>query len=203
MARLRKLVTVLVALGTLTATTARADESDHVPSDDARRAVRVGAVGGIGFPRPLAIEPMVELNEAVALGLEYGFLPDTTIDGVHTSLWSLSGDLRVFPWRGPFFIGLRVGRQHVGAEGTVSAAGYSATETLGLDSWFVNPRIGVLWTHSSGFTLGMDLGLQIPVSPTTSSSLPLAYAPSIQNTVNTLGGAWLPTVDLLRAGMLF
>jgi hypothetical protein len=125
------------------------------------------------------------------------------IAGVQTSLWSLSGDVRVFPFRGPLFIGLRAGRQHIDAQTTIAAAGDgSATEALGLDSWFLNPLVGLLWTSRAGLTIGIDAGVQIPLSSSTSSTLPLSLAPGAQRTADALGSTWLPTVDLLRIGLL-
>ena len=146
---------------------------------------------------------MAEIGGLVALGVEYGALPAVTIDGVSTSLWSLAGDLRVLPFHGAFFIGLRAGRQHVGATTTISVASFgSATEVLGLDSWFVNPRVGFLWTTREGLTFGVEAGVQVPLSPAVSSSLPLSLYPTAQRTIDTLGKSVLPTIDLLRVGLL-
>jgi hypothetical protein len=165
--------------------------------------LRVGVIGGIGFPRPLAVEGMAEIGGIVALGVEYGALPAVTIDGVSTGLWSLAGDLRVLPFRGAFFIGLRAGRQHVGATTMVAVAPFgSATEVLGLDSWFVNPRAGFLWTTRDGLTFGVEAGVQVPLSPAVSSTLPLALYPTAQRTIDALGKSVIPTLDLLRVGLL-
>jgi hypothetical protein len=173
-------------------------------NDDAIHKLRVGAIAGVGFPRPLAIEPMVVLSGWVAVGGEYGVMPQMTLYGVQASLWSLAGDVRVFPFRGNFFVGLKVGHQHIDASTTVTVAPYgSAPEQLALDSFYVNPRIGFLWTSNAGLTLGVEAGVQIPLSASTDSSLPLSLAPSsVQNTIQALGGAVLPTVDLLRIGLL-
>ena len=173
-------------------------------SSSVAAALRVGVIGGVGFPRPLAIEGMAEISGIVALGLEYGTLPVITIDGVSAGLWSVAGDLRVFPLRGgAFFIGLRGGRQHVGATTTIAIGSLgSAAEVLDLDSWFVNPRVGFLWTTREGFTFGVEAGVQVPLGPTLSSTLPLSLSPTAQRTVDTLGKSVLPTVDLLRVGLL-
>jgi hypothetical protein len=119
-------------------------------------------------------------------------------------MWSLAADARVFPFRGAFFIGLRAGYQHLGAATTivVSSIG-SASEELALDSWFINPRLGFLWISQEGLCFGVEAGLQIPTSNAVSSTLPLSFVPSIRNTVDSLGGSVLPTVDLLRIGLVF
>ncbi len=179
--------------------------------------LRAGAIGGVGFPRLLAIEAMAELYGVVGIGGEYGALPTVTVDGVSANLWSLAGDVRLFPFRflggpvsssflGSFFVGARLGRQHIGANTTVSVAMLgSATEVLGIDSWYVNPRLGFLWTvpQAAGLTFGVDAGVQVPWGVSTSSTLPLSLAPSgAQQAVRTLGNSVLPTIDLLRVGLL-
>ena len=167
----------------------RPASSDHVDGTDAVHKLRVGAIAGVGFPRPLAIEPMVVLGGWVAVGGEYGVMPAMTLYGVQASLWSLAADVRVFPFRGNFFVGLKVGHQHIDASTTITVAPYgSAPEQLALDSFYVNPRIGFLWTSNAGLTLGVEAGVQIPVASSTDSSLPLALAPSsVQNTIQALG----------------
>src|SRR5580704_9253753 len=119
-----------------------APRSADRPSDDTRTdEPRIGAIAGVGFPRPLAIEALLKLGDFVAVGAEYGILPQTSIAGVDTRLWSLAADGRVFPFRGPFFIGVLAGRQHLGASATLMAQNVgSVSEQLTLDSWFVNPR---------------------------------------------------------------
>jgi hypothetical protein len=182
---------------------AAAPSENELPEPLAARPVRAGVIAGIGFPNPLAVEALAEFSGYAAVGAEYGALPAVTIDGVRTSLWSLAGDVRVFPFRGAFFIGLRAGRQHVEATTTVTVMSFgSATEVLDLDAWFLNPRIGFLWTSREGFTLGIDAGVQIPLGPTLSSTLPLALYPEAESTIHALGSSAIPTIDLLRIGLL-
>lgn len=200
----RRLISAVAVVWLAWPSAAGAKQEDDGAAQEGRRALRIGAIGGVGFPHPLAVEPMIELGEMVAIGVEYAVLPTLNIDNVQTSLWSLSGDARFLPFRRiPFFLGLRTGRQHVHGDTTLAVAGYgSRTETLDLDSWFLNPRLGFLWTSRDGFTIGVDAGVQIPLSWSTKSSLPLTLAPSAQQTADTLGSSWLPTVDLLRIGLL-
>src|SRR5581483_2944421 len=143
-----------------------ASESETVNPDHAAQPneppLRLGVLAGVGFPRPFAVEALASIASVADVGVEYGFLPGLDVSSVHTDLWSVAGDLRVRPFRGAFFLGVLVGRQHIGATTTVTASGLgSATEQLGLDSWFVNPRIGFLWTTHYGLALGLDAGLQV------------------------------------------
>jgi hypothetical protein len=175
-------------------------QADHEPT----HRPQFGAIAGLGFPRPLSIEGLVKVDDLVSVGAEYGVLPSVTLDNVETNLWSLAADARVFPFRNAFFVGLRAGRQHVGASTTVNVDSVGALpETLALDSWFLNPRVGLLWTGATGLTVGAELGIQIPVSSGVSSSLPLALAPEAGRTASTLGKTVLPTINLLQIGALF
>jgi len=184
-----------------------ASESETVNQDHAAQPkeppLRLGVLAGVGFPRPFAVEALASIASVADVGVEYGFLPGLDVSSVHTDLWSVAGDLRVRPFRGAFFLGVLVGRQHIGATTTVTASGLgSATEQLGLDSWFVNPRIGFLWTTHYGLALGLDAGLQVPLSSSVTSSLPLSLYPAAQARADALGASMIPTLDLLRIGLV-
>jgi len=190
---------------------ARNPENDtaasETPHEGTRRVdhFRIGVLGGVAFPRPLAFEGFVKIEKLVGLGFEYGMLPGITVSGVNTHFWALAADARVFPFKNAFFVGLRAGRQHLGGNADVTMSGYPAVnESMSMDSTFVNPRIGFLWTWEPGISLGVDIGVQIPVSTTSSSSLPpgTPIDPRITRVENTLGRYALPTVDLLQIGVL-
>jgi hypothetical protein len=135
--------------------------------------------------------------------MEYGVLPAVTVKGVQVGTWALAGDARWLPWRGPLFVGLRAGVQHVEAGTTVPVTGFGqVSETLGLDSSFINPRIGLLWVLRSGLVLGMEAGVQIPLSTSTTSTWPLALVPSLQSQIDALERSVLPTIDLIRVGFV-
>jgi len=172
-----------------------------------------GALVGVGFPRPLAAEGIVRIERAVMLGVEYSALPQISISNVKASCWAIAGDARVFPFRGPFFLGLRVGEQHATAEASLSAYGYTVPASLSVDTVFLDPRLGFLWTWDPGIALGIAAGVQIPLSSNASSELgatPSAVATgaasarqSLENVASSIGQTTLPTVDLLRVGVLF
>lgn len=179
------------------------------PDDDEDHShVRFGPIVGVGFPRPLALEGFVKIERLIGIGLEYSFLPSMNIAGVDTRFSALAGDLRVFPFRGAFYIGLRGGHQALAASTTVSVAGVgSISQAASAETWFVNPRAGFLWTFKSGLSLGVEAGVQLPINPSFNSSLPNALVPEANATLasvaNTLGNGTTPTVDLLRVGFLF
>jgi hypothetical protein len=174
---------------------------------------RLAALGGVGFPRPLMIEGLLGVERALALGAEYGFMPQSSIADVDMTLWSLAGTARVFPFRGPFFLGLRGGHQRFGAAMTASLGSYGTiTDTLTVDTWFITPRIGALWMWHSWLAFGIEAGIQIPVSSNVSNSLPTENLPNdprvtsatrkLNALVDVLGNSVLPTFDLLRIGFV-
>jgi len=166
-------------------------------------SVHFGVLGGVGFPRPLAIEGVLQFDHLILLGAEYSALPTTNFSGVETSMWALAADVRVFPLHNGLFFGLRAGKQHLSemATITVSSASVSAGNTA--DTTFINPRIGFLWNwHALAF--GIDAGVQIPVLTTTASTLPSGVSPpsGAADLTRTLSQSVIPTVDLLRIGVV-
>ncbi len=192
----------------VTAGTSDADEG----TSHKENGIRLGALAGVGFPRPITIEGVVGVGRAIAVGAEYGFMPDSTIGGVDLTLWSMSGDARIFPFRSPFFLGFRAGHQRFGAGTTASLGALgSVSGTLTVDTWFINPRIGALWMWESWLAVGIEAGVQIPLSSDVSSNLPpnlpsdprITRAKSTLTTVtDALGTNVLPTFDLLKIGLV-
>jgi hypothetical protein len=174
------------------------------PGEREGAGVHFGALGSLGFPRPLSVEGVLEIDRLFLVGAEYGVLPTTTIGGVQSNLWSIAADVRVFPFRNGFFVGLRAGRQHLGESTTVTAPVLgSISPTIDADTTFVNPRIGFLWSFQA-FKLGVDAGAQIPISTSTTSTVPAEVpVPSALSDVNrTLGQQVIPTLDLLQIGIV-
>src|SRR6185312_3742132 len=129
---------------------------------------------GAGFPRPLSIEGFAKIEKIIGFGVEYSVMPKVTLESTETRFWALSGDVRVFPLQSGFFLGMAVGKQHLDASATVAlpAPFGSIPESLAGDTWFINPRLGFLTSFGWGGTIGIDAGVQIPLSATFASTLP-------------------------------
>jgi hypothetical protein len=111
---------------------------------------------------------------------------------------AIAGDVRGVPWRGVFVIAVKGGFQRLDAS---AQPGYGrAGESLLAETWFVNPRIGVLWTWQPGLTIGMEAGVQLPVS--TKTQMPASASDEVAKVTNALASSALPTVDLLRIGLM-
>lgn len=189
----------------LSSTAARAESAPkETPKDRADRGVHVGVLGGVGFPRPLAVEGVFELDRILLLGGEYSALPQMTIAGAQTSMYAIAADARLFPARNGFFIGLRLGRQHLEESATITVTGvgtFSGGNTA--DTTFLNPRMGFLWSLGP-VALGVDAGVQIPLSTSASSTVPagVTQPQSVTDINHALTGQLLPTIDLLRLGIV-
>jgi hypothetical protein len=174
---------------------------------------RVGPLLGLGFPRPLTIGGLAKIEKLVGVGFEYSFMPRVSVLGVDTGFDAVAVDLRVFPFRGSFFIGARVGRQWLDAKARINAGRFgSVVESMNAETWFVNPRVGFLHTFGSGITLGIDAGIQLPISPSyrregVATAAGVATELDVDGTLiavaNVLGNNPTPTLDLLRLGFLF
>jgi hypothetical protein len=135
------------------------------------------------------------------------------VGNVDASFSAVAADLRVFPFKGAFFIGARGGRQWLDARAAFSAGQFgSFTETMAASTWFVNPRAGFLHTFDSGITVGIDAGVQLPVGATyeragRATAAGLSAQAGVDGTLvavaNALGNKTTPTIDLLRLGFLF
>lgn len=192
----------------VTQTTTAPPEADrpatHDKEDD---GLGFALLGGVGFPRPLAVEGMMRFGSIAMAGFDYSMLPKTSIGAVNTRVWAASGDLRVFPFRNAFFLGLRGGYQSLSVDATLSATGIgSYTESVDIGTWFLNPRLGFLWKLDA-LAVGVDAGVQLPLTASVSHSssldnLGVSFDTGISQTATTLGKTPLPTVDLLRIGLV-
>jgi len=212
-----KLQTVALAAATvvLCAQSARAAEFEIAPLNaDTAEPVdsskkednrpRVGVYGAAGLPSPLSVGALIMIDRRFLLGGEYGFLPVSQVAGVDVTYRSFAGDARWFPFRGgPFFIGVRAGRQHFAGSKTVTVSGYgSATAPPAADSWFINPRLGLFKMWDSGFFLGADIGVKVPIGHSSTEQTP--YGVAMPETVtairDTLSAKVIPTFTMLQLG---
>jgi hypothetical protein len=181
-----------IAVVMLWAALASADKEPDAAKKPKDGPFAIGAMAGVGFPRPLSVEAMIVLGRTVGLGAEYSVLPPITVAGVNASASAIAGDVRIFPFRGAFFLGVRGGLQRLD--------GGMGSQSLLAETWYVNPRIGFMWTWRPGLAIGMEAGVQLPVS--TRTQMPALATIEVTNVTNTLASSALPTIDLLRIGLM-
>lgn len=191
-----------------------APDADRGTSDASARAerndapVRIGALLGVGFPRPLAATVLVAPTSRTAFGGELSFSPAITLAPVTIQAWGVAADARVFPFRGAFFVGVRGGFQRLTMTATMNVPTRGAVSVEAVaETAFVNPRAGFMWRTESGLTFGVDAGVELPVHPTLRALWPVETPDGVKRSVtrvaDALGNAPTPSVDLLRVGMLF
>jgi hypothetical protein len=136
---------------------------------------------------------------------------------------------RWFPWQGSFFIGASYGKQAIGVKGKKDLAlnfqGNSLTVPTHLkytlDTTYFTPHLGWFATWDSGFTMGFEVGAQIPTS--TKAELKVAFdnvgtaaenevkessqykdaKKDVEDAGEALGKKVLPYINLIRIGWLF
>jgi hypothetical protein len=198
---------------------------------------------GTGLPDVLNLGGTIKLTPYFGAGINVGLIPS-----IHLSLYgdaTLSYqeyDLygHIHPFGGSFFLGAAVGYATMRGDfsDTFNAATAGVVVPTGAPSSFtvdshasvrtlvLTPQLGFLHTFGSGFSLGVDAGLQVPLAPSqinytttvTPASLVTLCALSttcaqarqanegsvedkVRGTLNTIGRTMLPTFNL-RIGWL-
>lgn len=200
--------------------TMQQDRPLEAPAVDGKKneSFRIGGMVGVGFPRPFAAEGFVKIKQVIGVGVEYSFLPNTSIASTDIRFKGIALDVRVFPFKGGVFVGLRGGKQWLDTRTTVATGATNVpgvapkyNEAMSAETFFLNPRIGYLKTFENGITVGLDAGIQLPISPSYTRDSEAARAgygdtdaeKTLRTVANTLGNKTTPTIDLLRVGFLF
>ena len=164
-------------------------------------------VGLSGVQQPLHAELVVRPVRGLAATVGVGGLPAplggallsaAAVQGGTLSSWSLEAGLQVFPFGGSFFLGATTGHLSLAA----SAPTKSGTVTFDISSFYVTPHFGWLAIWDSGFSLGFDLGAQLPFSTSVETSGPRRAASNVDNLAHALAGLPLPTLSLKLGWML-
>lgn len=152
------------------------------------------------------LTPLVSVPHPLYLDLNYRIFPKLSIaigggglvlapkisDLKSTKLGILAGDIRLrwHPWGRSFYMGVKGGMQKVFARATkpILESSYGNVETtaeVSLKYPFATPHMGWMWMWNSGFTLGFEFGVQVPMGVTTTVTA---------NTTSTAGALALAAV---------
>jgi hypothetical protein len=144
---------------------------------------RIGPVVGVGLPNLLSLGGTLKLTRYLGAGINIGLIPTLRISyyGEATLAYE-EYDLyaRLYPFGGAFFLGAGVGYENV--RGTlvntmdlspyqsqvpeVSLPGSVQYQSIArVQTMVLTPQIGLFHTFGSGFSLGLDIGAQIPIAP--------------------------------------
>lgn len=204
--------------------------------------VRLGMTVGVGLPNVLNITGLFKLTPYFGGGINFGLIPTIRVSYYgEAKLRYQEFDVfaRVYPFGGGFFLGAGLGYESV--RGTLSnsmdTSAFAAAlppniqlpnpivyDSAGsVKSLILTPQIGYLHTTSIGFSMGIDIGAQIPVAPSqvafaTRLTMPPDTPQQVQeqvrtglvdpndarvrSTLKTIGQTPIPTVNL-RIGWLF
>ncbi len=146
-----------------------------------RRALRLGPIVGAGLPNLLSFGGQLKLTRFLGAGINIGLIPTVQIDYYGQATlkyqeYDLYGHL--YPFGNAFFLGAGVG--YVTVTGIfadqVDLGPYSALDPSlpaaidlrsegSVQTMVLTPQIGLLKTFKSGFSIGLDVGAQIPIAP--------------------------------------
>ena len=178
---------------------ARSEEL-QAPEDDPAR-FRVGInLGVVTLPRPLLIEGYARVHPYLGVAGNWSYFPkfasdallnwagaqsDTTKGELNDfSGWEVA--LRVYPFRGTFYLGVGFGHQNLDGQVTEKQGTVVGVAQGRVESWVITPRIGWQWVWRSGFAIGVDLGVQVTVSHSDTLSLPPGTPPDVEHDVRDL-----------------
>lgn len=180
--------------------------------------VRLGPSIGVGAPEALQVGALVTYAKVVGVSFAWGTLPKVTVPGTGgatVTRSSLEADLRGYPFRGPFFVGLGVGhartRGSMDAEVRAYKTSIPASASARIETTYLSPKLGVLFVTRSGFAIGADGGVEIPVSGSepelTQSSLGLTTPVQSDNQLvgvaRRIAKSPLPFLNVLRVAYMF
>ncbi|MES1208086.1 MAG: hypothetical protein ABUS79_19300 [Pseudomonadota bacterium] len=194
-------------------------------SDD---ALRVGVILGLlSFPRPLELELAFKVGRWFGFGVEASYLPELSAPSVDAKLdlKAMQGVFRWYPFGGVFFLGAGLGYQNFQASFGETIDNGHLNVTADMSGAFFIPQVGWMFITGSGFSFGINLGLQIPipkepvvtatyngqpVPAQATSSVPQDVINRAQTNVDNVRSVAkfivrypFPEIDFLRLGLFF
>jgi len=137
----------------------------------------------LGIPHALNLAYDGRLTPEYSAGLSLGGLNVPLQNGITLGISNAELRGRWHPWGGSLFVGAMLGGQTIYGKGSRSITVTPVYSPMinaeaKVTGAYLTPHFGWLWIFGSGFTLGFELGLQLPLSSkttiTTSSKDPLA-----------------------------
>lgn len=162
----------------------------------------------LGLPTPLRFGLETKYLNTVGLSFDYGLIPTIPIDTVTVGLTSWNITAKYYLFQRAMYVGVGFGTQVF--TGTSTDTNVNLTVTATVTTTFLSPHIGWRWVWPSGFFYGMEVGVQVPLTnstSTTSNNPALNSTPEfvdLSNQIDTnarlLGRTPLPLVTLVQVG---
>jgi hypothetical protein len=189
---------------------------------------RIGPVVGVGLPSLINVGGVMKLTRYFAVGVNIGVAPSVKFAyygdaTVSYHAYQLYG--HVHPFGGGFYLGASIGyalargtaEQTIELPSSISAAYPDVPNPVTLKSegsvqtMVLTPELGYFYTFKSGFSLGLGVGIQLPVASSDvhfeqgiNAHLPQEIqrqyldptARAVQDSLERIGQTILPTVGL-------
>lgn len=194
---------------------------------------RIGALVGVGLPSVFSFGGAIKLTRYLGAGVNVGLIPTIKISlygEAQLSYQEYDAYGRLFPFGGMFFVGAGVGYATIKGsfKSSYDVRPYQVIaptlpDTLAVESiasvrtLVLTPQIGLQHIFGSGFTLGVDVGLQVPLAPSEihfDTQIPPDVPAEVvekfvkpndqkvRDTLETVGRATVPTLNLRVGWML-
>ncbi|HET9958549.1 MAG TPA: hypothetical protein VFQ61_28840 [Polyangiaceae bacterium] len=154
--------------------------NQRAPNEDAGtkkpgERLRFGPVLGAGFPNVISVGATLKINQYVGAGVNWGMIPEMGAPGIEsTTLTYREYDVygRVYPFGDALFAGLGVGYEEISTataqtlqlRSSAGSASLNVSGEASVKSLILIPQIGIFHTFESGFSLGSEVGVQLPIS---------------------------------------
>ncbi len=169
---------------------------------------RAGLLAGIGAPSALSAQLLGTYKGWVGLAADVGMLPTVSLpigEGVSIRQSQMSLGARVYPFHGMFFVGAGIGGSTLSARASATQQGATGQLSMSANTVFVMPQLGLLHRFSFGLAVGMDVGLQLPLSGSSSTGATVqgmaVDAPAgVRDAVAYAEKRPIPVLNLLRIG---
>lgn len=196
---------------------------------------RIGPVVGVGLPAFLSFGGAIKLTKYFGAGINYGIVPtlqfayygDATVAYQGVDIYG-----HIHPFGGGLFLGAAIGYAHVRGTYTetfdisayvpmpipgVDLKSFDYTSEATMQTLVLTPELGYFYTFKSGFTFGVEAGLQIPIAPSeiefkshVDADIPDQVVDQfvtptdkrVQETLERVGQSVLPTIGI-KMGWLF
>ncbi|MGZ3687797.1 MAG: hypothetical protein ACXWPM_10290 [Bdellovibrionota bacterium] len=167
----------------------------------------------LGAPNPIAGGAIYRMNPLVDLRAQVAYLP-VPLSSLFASSANIEAGGQLHPFKNAFFIGAAVGWQNVFTSMNLNFSQTTTATALNLAHIYVSPVIGCLWQRPSGFLIGFDAGIQIPLvawgglavtgaDPAGLAGYGASLAAASVGPATHLAQLLLPQITLLRLGYVF
>jgi len=202
-----------------------ANASDENDTDGLFGPFRIGVLVGTGVPDVLSLGGAIKLTRFFGAGINVGVIPTIRLSfygEAKLAYQEYDAYGRIYPFGGSFFLGAGVGYASIRGmiTQTYDLSAYSALglpKSVSIESQgsvrtlVLTPQLGFQHMFGSGFTIGIDVGAQVPIAPSDAKfttappkGLPAQYVQQyitpndekVRSTLDKIGHTVIPTINV-------